>query len=347
MNRHSLLAVSLSLLAASAPAQEQTAPAPQLDRFKPLAGTWEVSGTMKESAGDPEIPWTARETQRWVLGGHFMRQDTVIDFGDAMPKLVFINFMGWDREHQRYVSCGAANTGEVSFQEVFFPSDDTMVMVNSGTAAGELVVQRNVVEFTDDSYTFAIESAIGSSPFFTAIEGSAKKTAAVGETLAAEASASMAPPVEEMSLFAKMAGEYDFTGTVVPAPGEPSMEITGHESMALIFGGTVASQTITGSAGPDVPPYEAVGFGGWNPVDMCFDMVAIDNMGSVGKMQMRVVDNKTVVGTMASMMIGQPAVGRTTLILDAQGHIVESFTDAIFSNNEPTRTFSGKYTRTR
>ncbi len=328
-----------------APAQEVPAPASQLKKFEPFIGDWQVSGTMRATADAPETPWTARESLRWALGGHFVQQELLIEFGEAMPSLAFTGFMGWDNEHQRYVSLGASNLGEVAHMEPQFPDDNTMIVARTGFMEGQLMVERNILKIGDGTYSFEIEMAMGDGPFFTTVKGTATRSAARGQALAVEATMSMAPPAAEMATFEKFVGESDIVGTMIPAPGAPEMPITGTETFSMIMGGTVMKNRVIGDAGPGAPPYEGIGFTAWNPVDQCYDMISVDNMGMSGKAQLRDMGNGVFVGTASAMMYGQPTVTRTILTCDAQGIPVSVVADSIAGTGDVQRVFSGKYSR--
>ena len=172
-----------------------------------------------------------------------------------MPSLAFTGFMGWDNEHQRYVSLGASNLGEVARMEPQFPDDNTMIVARTGFMEGELFVERNILKIGDGTYSFEIEMAMGGGPFFT------------------------------------------------------------------------------------------IGFTAWNPVDQCYDMISIDNMGMSGKAQLRDMGNGVFVGTASAMMYGQPTVTRTILTCDAQGIPVSVVADSIAGTGDVQRVFSGKYSR--
>jgi hypothetical protein len=323
------------------------APASQLQKFQPLIGNWELSGTMRPTPDAPEIPWTARESNQWALSDHFVRQDVLVKFDGDMPDLAFTNFLGWDNENGGYVSFGASNQGMVAKNDVHFANDNTMLIARTKLVGGQLVVEREVIKFGDGTYTFEINTAMGDGPFFVQVRGSAKKTSEAGEALAVDATMSMAPAAPEMGTFAKMAGEYEVKGTMIPAPGVPEMEITATEVMRLIMGGTVMESHITGEGAPGTPDYEAFGYMAWNPVDKCYDSISVDNMGMSGAGQLWALDDRTMVGTFAAVMYGQPTVNRTLLTLDEQGRCSAVVVHAIAGAGDPQQTFSATYRKIR
>ena len=347
MNRLLRLASVFPVLCITALAQEPQPPASQLQKFQPLIGNWEVSGTTRMTPDAPESPWTARESNEWVLGGHFVHQQVHVNFGDLMPDLAFSNFLGWDNENGGYEMFGAANWGMTSKVDVYFSDDNTMLFSRTSVMEGQLVVEREVIKFGDGGYSFEISTATGDGPFFTQVQGTAKKASAGWEALAVDAAMSMAPPAPEMAAMGKQAGEYTLKGSMIPAPGAPEMEITGTEVMRLIMGGTVLESRVIGDAGPGMPPYEAISYTSWNPVDKCYDMVTADNMGMSGTGQLRMIDDRTMVVTAAAVMYGQPSVNRTVVKLNAQGHVSSVVAHVIAGAGDPAQTISGTYQRIR
>ncbi len=341
------LAFALSVLCPAALAQEPPAPASQLQKFQPLIGNWEASGTMRATPDAEEIAWTARESYRWVLGGHFVRLDSVVNLGEGMRHFALISFMGWDNENGGYVEFRASGRGEVAARDVHFPNDDTMLTAWTTMMEGQPMVGRSVVRMGDSTYTFEVHAAIGDGPFFTYFRGSAKKTSAVEEAQAVDATMVMAPPIPEMAMFEKMAGEYEVKGSMIPASGMPETPITGNEVIRLIVGGRLMESHITGDGAPGMPPYELFRYTAWNPVDKCYDSISVDNMGMSGKAQLRALDDRTMVATAAAVMYGQPTVNRTLLTLDAQGRCSAVVVHAIAGAGEPQQTFSATYRKIR
>ena len=102
----------------SQPPSNRGAPAKQLAKFGRLIGDWTGKGSLS-MPGLGEMPWTSTSRVRKVLGGHFVRDDTTIDFGGAMPgKLQMITFLGWDKERERYVQLNANNMGGVEITQI-------------------------------------------------------------------------------------------------------------------------------------------------------------------------------------------------------------------------------------
>lgn len=337
------LSTVFPLLCVTALAQEAPPqPAPQLEKLAPMLGTWEVSGTARETPGAEAQPWTAVQTVRKVLGGHFIRDEMIISTGG--PQMAFLSHTGWDNENQRYAAYGASNAGLVNAGELFIIGPSTFVSSMVNIVEGQPVLERAVVKVDGDRYSFEVQQAVGDGPFFTMVQGDGRRTAKEGKATAIDATVSMAPPAPEMALFEKMAGTYAVKGTMIPAPGAPEMAITATETMDMILGGTVMLSHVIGEAEGSPEPYEAFGYLTWNARDKCYDQISVDNMGMGGKSQMRKLDAGTLVATIAAQMYGQPTVSRTILKLDGQGKVSSVAADAIGGAGEPQRIFSATYT---
>ena len=123
------------------------------------------------------------------------------------------------------------------------------------------------------------------------------------------------------------------------------MEITGTDTYSMILGGTVLQQRLIGGAVGEEATYEAIGYMAWDPANNCYSSISVDNMGMAGKVQMRKLGDRMLVATVAAQMYGEPTLSRTTLNLDAEGHISTVFSDMISGAGDAKRTFSGTYTR--
>ncbi len=139
------LAFALPVLCSPALAQ-----ATQLKKLEPLVGDWQISGTLKPTPDEEEIPFIGRVSSRWVLGGHFYRDEWTLDLGEGAPKMAGISFTGWDNETQRYVSFQVFNDGDLASVETFIPDDDTILTARTRLREGQLVVERTVTKLLGD-----------------------------------------------------------------------------------------------------------------------------------------------------------------------------------------------------
>ena len=328
------LAFAFSILCPTALAQ-----ATQLKKLEPLVGDWQISGTFKPTLDGEDIPVTTTASGRWVLGGHFLKQETIVDLGEGMPDIAMITFTGWDNETQRYVSFEVFNDGDLASVETFIPDDDTILTARTRLREGQLVVERSVTKLLGDgTHRFETQTAIGDGPFFTIVQGTARRTSAAGSAQAVEASASFAPPAPEMAVLGKMSGEYRSQGWV-PAPVAPEMGITGTHTVRLIFGGTVQEHHVRIEPGVEAFRYTA-----WSPADNCYNVIAvrgdIEGDGLLYKTQLRQVDDRTFVEGGTLMDAGQLKLARGVLTCDAQGSIAQWVADVFGGTGETQRVYS-------
>jgi hypothetical protein len=147
-----------------------------------------------------------------------------------------------------------------------------------------------------------------------------------------------------MAVLGKMSGEYRFQGRVIPAPGAPEMEITGSDTVRLIFGGTALESHFRIEVGPDEPDVEAFRYIAWSPADNCYNVIAVrgdvEGDGLFYKTQLRQVDDRTFVEGGTLMSAGQLTLMRTVLTCDAQGSIAQWVADAFGGTGEAQRVFS-------
>ena len=204
-----------------------------------------------------------------------------------------------------------------------------------------------MVRLDGDRYTFDVRQAVGDGPFFTTVQGTGRRISAEGKAQAVEAALSFAPPAPEMALFEKMVGEYEVVGSMTPMPGAPEMSISGTETISMTLGGGVMQHYVTGEAEGFADPYEAYGFSTWNPRDKCYDTISVNNMGMGAKSQLRKLDDRTLVGTMAAQVNGQPTLTRTIMKLDGEGAISSVAADAFYGAAEALRAFSATYSKKR
>ena len=115
-------------------------PAPELQKFNRLVGNFEGSGTASMVPGAPAGGWTSQSTYKWILGGHFLQEDTRVDIAAMgemkMPPMFFRSFYGWNRENKKYMSCSIGNMGPAEIAEIHWSDNDTMIVVNTGIEEG-------------------------------------------------------------------------------------------------------------------------------------------------------------------------------------------------------------------
>lgn len=333
----------VSCFAGLASAQDFAAPSDKLAVFRPMVGMWKGEGTAAQSADMDAMPWTATVHFQPILDGHFFQEDIVIAVGAPTP-IVMRSIYGWDAENERYVMFGLGNTGESEFHTLRFPTPGTMVVGHAGVRQGEFATSRSVTRITADAITFEGERANGAGPWFTEVTGKLTKTDAKPPELPAVGFVGVPVASQTKALADRMAGTYAITGSMSPAPGAPDVEISGIEKIAPAFGGHAVHSIVEGTAGGEGPKYVAHNFMVWNANDQCFESVAFDNLGTVGRSQAWMAGDDTLVTVFAGKRMGQPIAERGTLKFGDDGP--ESWTSHTMAGaGEPRQTFHATYAR--
>lgn len=335
---------SLFLLIPFVPAQapEMPGPAPELKRFERLIGSYTGKGTAVMEPGKAPIDWTCQSTYEWTLGNHFVSVNSIVDFGSAMPPLAFRELLGWDGEGKRYVAIGVSNEGEGFLNEIVFPTNDTMVQIVAKKMGGSPCAERQETTFTKDGMQFRMTILGVTGPTFECVNGSFLRADNL-KPVAIEASAAMAPAAEPLVKMTKAAGTYEFKGEMIMMPGTPVMKLTGTDNCRPIFGGTVLQTTTTGKSEGSPFTYQAENFLVWNKDKKCFDSFGADNMGSVGSMEQRIVDDGKILMTSLASYGGQMTSQRMVMELDAAGRFKKVMAMAMTGTSEPYCSFKGDY----
>lgn len=341
-------------------------PAPELKKLAVFVGTWQGSGTalMPPAAGEElaavapadaggapahNAKWTSKSTYRWAMGGHFLEEDTIVEF-ENLPPMVFHAYLGWDRENRRYVSVVAANMGEVQHSELHWLGDKTVLSMGPSHCEGVPGLQRTIQRFgaAGDTIAFSMEVASADGPLMKAVEGTMKK-AKGASAQAMDASLSMMPAAPEMAKLARICGTYKVEGSMVPAPGAPSMSIHGEETIRSLFGGSTVEMRVVGGSDGDAagesPSYESWAAISWDSQARCYRQVYVDNMGKIGSSECRWSGEKALVHTMATLESGQPMAGRCVLHLADDGSIAKIVNHSLAGTAGPLQCFSATYTK--
>lgn len=341
-----VLGVHAGVSAQDQPAMPDTSPAAQVQKFKHLIGTWEGSGKLFKKPGSEASPWTAKAIIRKALGGHFIREDVVVDLGEAATgTLIFRSYFGFNKETKRFMILGASNAGEVEANVIDWADKDTFVYTSTENLEGQVIHDRWIVKTTADTYSILCKRSIGAGEEFTHVEGSYKRSENKIKAVALKASASFLPPPKPMTRASKMAGVYKLKGSMVPMPGAPEMAISGVETATPIFGGSVIAFEIAGDPVQGMPAYEAFSAMAWNNTKNCYSMIYVSNMGECGEASSWYVNDTTMVTTNAGIRNGQPMVERSILTLDKNGAFTSIKSHSITAGADPALTFKGTYVK--
>ncbi len=331
---------SLLLSAAALSAQGPMPPAPELKKLDALVGSWKGSGTVVMQPGMPPMQWTSVDNNRWVLGGHFLRQDTRIEFGEAMPgALQFTVFTGWDRERQRYRTLEVSNMGTVVLSDLHVLDNGAFVSTTTGVEEGLPTMDHWVQRMDGDRWTMVGHRAVGDGDPFVHVRGEMERTGDPSADMELADAAFMAPAAAEMQRVAAMAGTYDIDGKM-SGPGAAEIAITGVGRCEMLFGGTVCTFHTTG----EPMNYEAFGFIAWDPTINSYRSAGVSSMGEIHSSECR-WNGRDLVYTMSMPQQGSLSVGRGIMRTSEDGALASVLADGIASSAEPARMFEATYTK--
>jgi hypothetical protein len=343
-----LTTLLLSCAGASAPFAQDSdlapVPAAELQKFAPMVGTWEGSGTFRMAPDAAEEKWTSATSFEWILGGHFLREDMAIQLAEIPTKLCMSTIYGWDAENQRYVAVGISNTGDAELSEVYF-HEGALVTLKSGLEMGAPSLERWVTRYKDGVSKTEGQTATGVGPLFTYVKGGSKRTSEKPSKIE-RADAPLMPEYAGMvgdhhKKLSSAAGDYTFTGWMI-MPGMPEkMEIAGRESFRPIYGGMVLEFH---TESEPVGMYEAYGWMAWNEDRSCYDMVMVNSMGQAGHQLCHIVGG-TWVFTGAANSAGEPTVSRGLLRIREDGSFGDFDSHTISGKSDPVHNFHAKYAR--
>ncbi len=334
------------LVFATSPAAAQGAPAPaaEVKAFAPLVGNWSGSGEAHFDPSGAPTKWTAHGTYRWALGGHFVQEDFRIRFDDMPSPMVFRAYFGWDGERRRHTAIVVTNGGEVALHEVKALPDGTMMQLMLQEQQGTPYAERACFKVAGDTMTMNIELLMPEGASVTAVSGTFQRTGEAFDGAWDSPTWMGAAAHADMQRLGRMAGSYAIAGEMVMAPGQPRTKFTGDDVFATGFGGTVLHGVTKGTAEGMPGAYESHAFWARDAKHECTRAVFVSNMGEIGEMEARWVDDK-LVSTSAGTLGGQPLVNRFVLEFDAKGVAKRGVGHTIVGAMPPFESFVANYTR--
>jgi hypothetical protein len=345
MDRFSTLAARIALLTAAAPAIASASlraqlvtpqPARQLAAFAPLVGTWKGSGVMRQDPARPGARWSSHTSYRWVLGGHFLREDARVEIDGAPAAVQFTAFYGYDRETRRLMSYTVDSLGALEAVEVHWVDDNTMVTASGRVEAGIPAINRWVTRLQGTRMSLTGHTAVGAGDFFARVEGTATRTSKDAEPvhLAEDGPVpATAGTTARMQPLESLCGDYGFTGWTVPAPGQARVAIRGAESVRPVFGGAILRFRQREEATRERPGRrERESYLAWDGQDACYRMVTLTDAGTVEVAACRAAGASKLILTSARTQGGQPAVARGVVELDDEGAMTGIQVDRILSD---------------
>ena len=348
MKRIALLSllVPFSATAAATQAEPSTSPAQELAGFEALVGRWTGSGTVRDKADAEALAWTAESSIERILGGHCIREDLSVDFGEAIPgRLEMSAIYGFDAERGRLVSYAVSNfESGVSVADVYWQGAGVLVsFTTTKDAAGTPTMERRIVRVTEAGWTLRIEYSVGAEPTFTHAEGRFTRAEADATAHVRDASASFVPAPSEMERLGALVGVWRVEGEMTMVPGAEPMQFMGTDTYTVDFGGQILASHVVGDEGP-MGIYEGIGLAGWQPDDSCYRFAWADNMGMIMMSEARWADDRRLVFTHSRAMMGQPSVERA--ILEFGEHGITAFSsDRMLAVHAAERAFEATYIR--
>lgn len=339
-----LLSLSTSFAAAGmVAAQGAPPPAPQLKKYEVLAGAFTGEGIVRDAPGGDAMPWTSTSTGQWTLGGHVLEERMQVVIGGGAMVIQFQSFFGWDGETGRHVNLGVSNIGPVELQPVHFLSDTEFSIAATRSENGAPVSDTGVYKFGKDGYEFSMQRVDAHGRVFEHVRGTFKRSKTAAASATSEASF-VGEATGELGKLSRMLGTWKLDGKMIPAPGAPTMNISGVETEKLGYGGNVIIGHVLGDAIPGMgPAYEAWGFTTWDPDTKTYAYGNVSNMGEIGLVRGVLVGDDQVVFTAATPIMGQPAAARATLTFTADGLTWAS--DKMIGTAPTVRDFEATYTR--
>ncbi len=340
------LATLLPLVLFAAPVfcQETPTPAPELQKLTGLLGNWEGEGTANFAPGAPPTAWRARGTYRQALGGFFLQEDFEIRFDGIPAPMVFRAYLGWDAEGKRYVTAVCNNAGEVGLHEVVMMPDGSMVQLMMQSQEGVPYAERSLLAVKGDTMTHSIDLMMAQGPSMGIVEGKFRRVDAPFDGSFDVPTWNGAKPHADIVKLNRMAGKYATKGEMVMAPGQPKTAIHGDDTFRTVFGDTLLYGETVGAAEGMPGEYRSHAFWGYDKKKDCARAIFVSNMGEVGEMEGRWVEDKFV-STMAGTMMGQPMVQRFVLEVDAKGAVTRGVGHAIIGTMPPFEGFAATYTK--
>ena len=141
-----------------------------------------------------------------------------------------------------------------------------------------------------------------------------------------------------------MVGTYETKGEMVMAPGQPMVGISGTDVFSALWNGQVVHGRTDGKADGSPMAYESHAFWGWDGSAGCMRSVWVDNMGSIGEMELR-WSADVLIGTSAAMLQGQPTVQRFLVEFDEHGACKGATGHTIMGTLDPFLSFRSTYAK--
>jgi hypothetical protein len=328
----------LLLLAAVAAQDEPLMPvAKEVEKLSVLLGDWTGEGTMSEPSGDV-TKWTARRSARWSHGGHFVEEDYAFTFDGMAQPYVWRTYVGWDRERSRYCAAIVGSDGAARLEDLQWLPDGTLLQFATRRQGGMTYVERTRLTFGGDTIGYASEILMPMGPSLALVDGTFRRG---GEAFggAFETAGWMgAKPHESLVRLARMSGTYETEGAMVMEPDQPPTKITGTDTFQTVYGGMAIMGRTDGAAEGAPGKYVSTAFWAHDAARDAITCVYVDNMGTIGTMDLRFV-GAALVSTSAATMGGQPVAQRFVVEFAEDGSCTHSVGHTMLGTMPPFESF--------
>lgn len=325
-------------------AAQGATPAPELRRLADRVGNWRGEGTMTEP-GNVVTRWTSRSTASWILDGHWLMEDLLLEFEGLPTPYAQRSWLGWDRGDKSYVRIAATNGGRAQRQRVALGGDGTLTVLALQSQGGMPYAERIVQTKDGDAYTHEVELLMPRGSSLATVKGRFTKG---GDGCASSLDAPAflgATPDEQLAKLARSAGEYDVKGAMPAGPGE-TMRLVGVETFRSAFGGMALFGTTEGG----VEGMPGVAFAGhvlWAHDPATGGLVAhyLGSGGEVMTLAATWLADGQLWSSFAGPFQGKQAMQRSLMRFDADGGVVSAVSHAMTDADAPAESHRATYTR--
>ena len=129
----------------------------EMDRVKPMLGSWSIKGSVYPMPGGPAMAISGREEITKIFGGHVLMARIE---GDPVPgmKSSFrgIGFLVWDDQEKSFVNYSMTSMGRAVMEKGFVLQGNKVVFVSAPVIQGIPHTERCIVEIAADGSTMHI-----------------------------------------------------------------------------------------------------------------------------------------------------------------------------------------------
>lgn len=341
----STLVLSVVLAAAAAPAQDGVpAPAAELKVLAPLVGSWAGGGVLREP-GDSETKWKAACSYRWVLDGHFLREDMRIEFEGVEDRVVAFAYLGWDRENRRFVRLGVTNSGKAQLHTMRAAADGALTTLSLQRQNDQDYAERLSFVVQGDTLRHTVDLLLPAGPSLAIVDGAFQRG---GDAVTAGLDAAPflgGKPHPDLARLCKSAGRYATEGSFAMGPGQPTLKTTGIDDFRSGFGGLVLHGHTEGEAEGLPGKYVGEVFWSYDELRQCLVSHYLSNLGELMTMEGRWTQDGQLLATSHGLWNGEPMVQRMLMQFDASGFAVGAKSHSIVGTGAPYESFRATYRR--